>query len=259
MTPGLSVILITWNEEARLARTLDSVTWADEVVIVDRGSTDGTEAVARRYTDRFYVREWPGYGEQKQRALELATGDWVLSLDADEVVAPALREGIQGVLAAPGDVVAYDLQRWTWYLGHWFGSRGWHREWQCRLFRRDRARFRPVAIHEGVEVDGPTARLRAGPLLHYSYRDIGHHLEKMRLYTGLAATQRRNRGRRDNPLSAAGHGVAGFLREYIVQGGFLYGGAGLVAAWMGGTYAFLKHARAWEVGLDVQANGSRPR
>lgn len=247
----ISVILITWNEEARLERALESVRWADEIVIVDRGSTDGTEALARRYTDRFYVRPWNGYGVQKQRALELATCDWVLSIDADEAVSPELRAAIERAVAEDdGRVDAYDIELWTWYLGRWFGSRGWAREWKLRLFRRGRVRFLPDEIHEGVSVDGRVRRLRGGMLLHQPYLDLSHEVAKMNRYTRISAVQQHGRGRRSGPLRALGHGVAAFLKEYIVRGGFLYGGAGVVRARMSGGYAFLKHAKIWELGLS---------
>lgn len=248
MSDTLSVILITWNEEERLARTLDSVAWADEIVVVDSESTDGTASVARRYTDRFFVRPWEGFGRQKQRALELARGDWVLSIDADEVVSAELAGAIERVLAEPGEEVGYWIHFHTWMLGRWFGSRGWWREWKLRLSRRDRTRFENPLVHERIEVDGPTGRL-PGPLLHYHDRGLHHELDRINRYSTLAARQLHREGR------GGGGVLAPLLRaltytgqRYFLQGGFLYGRAGVVDACLRGTYGFLKYAKHWDLG-----------
>jgi (heptosyl)LPS beta-1,4-glucosyltransferase len=121
--PSLSVIMITLNAERLLERVLDSVSWADEIVVVDSGSTDRTEEIARRYTDRFYVREWPGEGVQRQRALDLATGDWVLSLDADEIATPELRRAIEEAVTRPGENAAFEIEFHTFFAGQWLGRR----------------------------------------------------------------------------------------------------------------------------------------
>lgn len=247
----VSVTIITRNEADRLGRALESVRWADDIVVLDSGSTDGTESVARRYTDRFYVRDdWQGYGIQKQRALELALGDWVLSLDADEAATPELRQALEDVTAVDDDIAAYNVARLNHYLGAWFGTRGWHREWKSRLLRRERVRFRDDVVHENVIINGPVRRLERGALLHWPYRDMQHHLEKINQYTTLSAVQQYERGRRSGPVRALAHGTAGFTKQYLLEGGFLYGRAGLTAAAMGGTHAFLKHAKLWALGLE---------
>lgn len=262
--PSLSVIMITRDEEAALPRALESVRWADEIVIVDSGSTDRTEEIARRYTDRFVFRAWEGYGRQKQHALELATGEWVFVLDADEEVTPGLRRAIEQAIAAPGGFAGFTVELHTAFLGAWFGSRGWRREYKKRLFRRDRARFRDAVIHETVDIDGPVGRLR-GVLLHHHYRDLEHEVAKLNRYTSTMAAERLRRGARAGPVGALLRGTGYFLKSYLVRGGFLYGRAGLVEAVLNGMNGFLKHAKLWELGRRAEhgprdaAPGGRPR
>lgn len=252
----LSVTVITWNEEERLGRTLASVRdLADEIVVVDSGSTDGTEAVARGWADRFVVREWEGFGFQKARALELAEGDWVLLLDADEVVSPSLAGDIDGALRAPGHNAGYWIHLQTWMLGRWFGTRGWWREWKLRLARRDRMRMVNPLVHERVEVDGPTDRLE-GPLLHYHDRGLAHELHRIDRYSTLAAEQLLDRrGRPPGPWTALARAWTYGLQRYVVQNSFLHGGAGVVDASLRALYGFMKYAKAWERGRRGQPAG----
>lgn len=254
--PALSVIVITLDEEENLGRALESVRWADEIVVVDSESTDGTERVARRYTDRFVVRPWKGQGRQKQRALELARGEWVLSLDADEEVTPELRRSIEAAVRDPGGRAGFEVGVHSYYLGHWFGRRGWRREdWKLRLFRRDRGRFSDHVIHEHARVDGPVGRLD-GPLLHYPYRDMHDHIARMNRYTTHIARERHRRGERRGVVSPFLRGGAEFLSNYLLRGGFLDGRSGLMGAGFAGMYTFLKHAKIWELGLP--ASGADP-
>lgn len=246
--PTLSVILITYNAERLLERVLDSVRWADEIVVVDRGSTDATESIARRFTPHFHVREWEGFGVQKQRALELATGEWVLSIDADEVVTPELRQAVERCIAEPGGHAGFTVTLHTCFGGRWFGSRGWRVDRKLRLFRRDVARFSLNEVHEGVHLEGTVGRV-SGTLLHFSYRDIAHHVEKMNQYSSAMARRLHARGRRSGPAAPVLRGIARFLRDYLAGGDFLYGRAGLLRSALAGYYAFLTYAKLWELQL----------
>ena len=182
----VSVIVITHNEEANLARCLDSVKpFAAEIVIVDSGSSDGTRAIAARYTDRVLVEPWRGYGPQKQFALEQARCPWVFSIDADEQVSPELALEIT---ALDGSRDGYHVPRVVWYLNRWIRHGVWVPDLVLRLFRRDRARFTLDAVHERVVLPGGVGRLR-GALRHYSYRDIAHHVAKLTEMASLAARQ----------------------------------------------------------------------
>lgn len=241
----LSVLLITHDADRLLDEVLRSVSWADEIVIVDGGSTDRTEEIARRYTDRFYFNPYRGHGSQRQKSLELARGDWIFYVDADEIVTPELRRSIERALAEPGDAAGFRVQLHTWFLGHWLGRRGWRKEWKVRLFRRDRGRFDDATIHEGAIVDGPIRSLD-GVLLHYPYRDIAHFVEKMNRYSSAMAGEHQVHGHRGSPGKAFLRGCAIFVRDYVFGGDFLNGGAGLVRSAMFGYYTFLKYAKIWE-------------
>jgi cellulose synthase/poly-beta-1,6-N-acetylglucosamine synthase-like glycosyltransferase len=248
--PGLSVLIITLNEERLLERVLESVRWADEIVIVDSGSTDRTEEIARRFTNRFHVRAYVGEGEQRRRSLELSTGEWVLYIDGDEIVSPQLAASIRRAVATPGPIAGFRVRLHTWFLGRWFGSRGWRREWKVRLFRRDRGHFSPVEVHSGSVVDGPIGTLQ-GALLHVPYRDLAHMVEKMNSYSTRMAAELWQKGRRSSPGAALVRGLSRFLRDYVAGGDFLYGRAGLVRATVIGYYTFLKYAKLWEAGRSA--------
>lgn len=245
--PRLSVMLITLDSERLLDRVLESVRWADEIVVVDSGSTDATEDIVRRFTPHFHVRDWRGFGVQKQRALDLCTGDWVLSIDSDEVVSPALRRSIERAIREPGRNVAFRMKLATCFAGVWFGSRGWRADRKLRLFRRDRGGFSTHIVHEGVEVTGSVGWLD-GLLLHYSYSDIEHFAAKMNHYSSSMATRKLEAGGRVSALSAVSRGVARFWRDWLFGGDFLYGGAGLTRSALAGYYTFLTYAKLWERG-----------
>ena len=245
--PRLSVMLITLDSERLLDRVLASVDWADEIVVVDSGSTDATEQIVRRHTPHFQVRDWRGFGIQKQRALEMCTGDWVLSIDSDEVVSDRLRESILAAVRDPGPHVAVRMKLATCFAGVWFGDRGWRADRKLRLFRRDRGRVSTHIVHEGIEVDGSVGWLD-GLLLHYSYRDIEHFAAKMNHYSSSMATRKLESGKRAGAVAAVARGIARFWRDWLFGGDILYGGAGLTRSALAGYYTFLTYAKLWERG-----------
>jgi glycosyltransferase involved in cell wall biosynthesis len=239
----ISIIVITHNEEANLARCLDSVkSFASEIVVVDSGSTDGTRAIAARYTDRVLVEPWRGYGPQKQFALEQARGPWVFSIDADEQVSPALAREIA---ALDGSCDGYLVSRVVWYLDRWIRHGVWVPDRVLRLFRRDGASFTLDSVHERVVRAGRVGRLR-GALHHYSYRDIAHHVTKMNELASLAARQMAERGQRAGWVRLGLKPGWEFLRAYVLKRGFLDGKAGLIVAALHSHYTFLKYARLHE-------------
>lgn len=257
--PRLSVLIITLNEERLLDRVLDGVRWADEIVIVDSGSTDATEAIARRYTRHFHVREYVGEGEQRRRSLELSTGEWILYVDGDEVVSPELADSIRQAIADPRGRAGFRMRLHTRFLGRWFGTRGWRKEWKTRLFHRERGHFSPARVHSGSVVAGPVGTLE-GALLHYPYRDVEHLAAKLNRYSTVMAVSAVERGRRGSAPGAVIRGGARFFRDYLLGGDFLYGGAGLVRSAMNGTYTFLKYAKQWELsrGANAVARAAEP-
>lgn len=248
----LTVTVITHNEASHIAAALESVAWADEIVVVDSRSTDDTASIARRLGARVEVRDWPGYSAQKNYAAELATYDWILSLDADERVSPPLAGEIRRILnpgpAAPG----YRIPRLTWYLGQWIRSTDWYPDPQLRLYDRRQGHWNGRRVHESVTLQGTPGHLRHD-LHHYPYRDISDHLATIDRYTSLAAAQWHDEGRRASAWQALVHPRLAFFRNYILRQGFRDGGAGLLVSILNSYYVALKYAKLWEL-----QHGPRP-
>jgi glycosyltransferase involved in cell wall biosynthesis len=239
--PKLSVFLITRNEAANIAACLESVAWADEIVVLD-SSSDETPAICARYRARVVTsNEWPGFGPQKNRAMDLASGDWLLSLDADERVTPELRAEIEQVLAAP-DAEAYEMPRLSSYLGRPMRHGGWWPDHVTRLFRRGAARFNDAKVHESLQVQGRTGRLR-NHLVHYSFRTVEQVIAKMDAYSSYAAEGLAARGRSAGLASAVLHGFFAFLRTYVLRAGFLDGRLGFVLAVSNAEGAYYKYIK----------------
>jgi glycosyltransferase involved in cell wall biosynthesis len=245
----LTVTVITKNEADNLAAALSSVSWADQIVVVDSESTDDTVNIARHFTDAVVVQPWKGYVEQKNIAASLARNEWILSLDADECVTPALAEAIQRTLANP-EHRGYRIPRVTWHLGHWIRSTDWYPDYQLRLYDRRVARWTGRYVHEGVQVDGSIGRLQ-GELEHYAYRDIADHLETIDRYTTYAARQMKEDGRRATLWQLVTHPPLAFLRNYIAKGGFRDGTPGFIISTLNAYYVFLKFAKLWQLNAPV--------
>jgi glycosyltransferase involved in cell wall biosynthesis len=238
--PRLSVIVIAWDEERDLPDCLASVKFADEIVVVDAESTDRTRELAQAAGAKVVVRPWPGHAAQKAFALSQASGDWVLSLDADERCSEELQAAIPELLAASG-VDGYLVRFHTWAFGRRqrFGGR-WS-ERHLRLFRRERASFPAREIHESAEVQGQLAKVDA-PILHHTVRTLDELVEKLNRYSTLGAIERSKKGKRFSYLSLL-RAPWGFFKRYVLWLGVLDGWDGLVQAWLGATYDFLKYAK----------------
>ncbi len=263
----LSVIIITRNEAHNIAGCLQSVAFADEWIVVDSGSSDATVEIARSFGAQVTVSDdWPGFGRQKNRALALAGGDWVLSIDADERLSPALAEAVRRVVAdtsarashaahdaqapkMPREPLGYELSRLSSFCGQWMRHGDWYPDRVLRLFRRGAGRFTDDLVHERLVVDGPTGRL-AGDLLHDTMPDLADALDKMNRYSSGRAVDRVRSGARGGLGKALSHGLWAFLRSYLVKRGFLDGRLGFVLALYiaeGTYYRYLK------MGLLAQA------
>jgi glycosyltransferase involved in cell wall biosynthesis len=242
----LTVTVITRNEAANIAAALESVRWADEIIVIDSESTDNTAQIARQYTDRVVVRPWPGYIEQKNFAASQATHDWILSLDADERISPQLRDEIRQTLAQEPRAAGFRIPRVTFHFGRWIRSTDWYPDYQLRLYDRRRARWTGRYVHESVTVDGESAKLR-GEIQHYAYRDAAHHLQSIDRYTTLAARQMFEDGRRASWIDVLITPRLTFFRNYILRGGFRDGMAGLIISAMNSYYVGLKFAKLWEL------------
>ena len=244
---SLAVCVITLNEEDRIGDCLASVAFADEVFVVDSGSTDRTVAIARERGARVIVRDWPGYIAQKNFALEQATTDWVLCLDADERVSPRLAEQIRRVVAeSPGALAGYRMARKTFYLGRWILHGGWYPDWKVRLVRRGRARWGGIDPHDRLEPEGQVGTL-AGDIEHRTYRDIKDHLRTIDRFTSVSAGELHARGRGGALAGMLLNAPAKFLKMYVLKAGFLDGLPGFIVAVLGSYYVFLKYAKLWEL------------
>lgn len=248
--------MITLNEETHIEACLASVAWADEQIVVDCGSTDRTVALAEAAGARVIRHDWLGYSAQKNFGAAQARHDWILSVDADERVTPALAAAMQAALGTPDDVAGYRVPRVTFHLGQWIRCTDWYPDFQLRLYDRRRARWNGRRVHESVTADGPVRPL-AADLEHYAYRDIAHHLDTINRYTTLAAAEMHDRGRRTGYLELLLHGPAAFLRNFVLKRGFTAGRAGLVISVLNAYYVFLKYAKLAAL-QNATTGGSRP-
>lgn len=255
MREPLSVLIPTKNEEANLPACLESVRWADEVVVVDSGSQDGTLAIARATADRVLTHEYVNSAAQKNWALPQLTHRWVLIVDADERVTPALRAEIERVLADPGRADGYWIRRANHFLGRPIGGAGWQRDKVLRLFDRAKGAYRPLHVHAEVEIRGRAGFLR-GRLTHDTYRNLDQYFEKFHRYTRWSAEDLRQRGVRASFGRLFFRPWLRFLRMYVLEGGFREGRHGLVLCWLAAFSVFTKYARRWE---DEIVGGSGPK
>ncbi|CAK0771117.1 Lipopolysaccharide core biosynthesis glycosyltransferase KdtX [Gammaproteobacteria bacterium] len=227
---SLSVIVITKNEESCISRCLASVSWADELIVVDSGSTDRTLEICQAHGSKIKIEsDWLGFGIQKNRALALAGQDWVLSIDADEWVSETLRNEIQQVLNAPASHVAFSMPRQSSYCGKYIRHSGWSPDRIIRLFRRGYAQFSNDLVHERLIINGSVGRLSA-PLMHESYQDLEEVLNKINSYSTLGAQAMEESGKQGGLGKALSHGTWAFFRTYFLRAGFLDGKEGLMLA-----------------------------
>ncbi len=248
MKTQLSVCVITFNEEANLERCLRSVKGlADELIIVDSNSTDRTRDLAASAGARVVEQEFLGHVKQKQFALDLATGHWVLSLDADEWLDQNLRSSVEAVLAGETseELAGYEFNRQAFYLGRWIHHSGWASEWKLRLVRRNRARWTGYDPHDRLNVEGRTERL-AGRLCHYPYTDVADHLDTVNNYTTIIAGHWPQTSSIRIMLGLVVEPPLVFIQKYFLQGGFRDGIRGLVISVMTAFYFFVRHAKLWE-------------
>ena len=250
----ISAVVIALDEGKKIAACLESLCWADEIVVVDSGSSDGTPEIARRYTDKVFNVPWKGFGPQKQAAVDHASHDVVLNVDCDERVAPELAEEILGILSGPGMASAYTVPRRTFVGGKEIRHCGWYPDRTTRLFDRTRARFSADLVHERVEVSGDTVPLKAH-LLHYSFSGIGDMIPKINRYSGLSARQMFERGRRCGILDLTLRPAFAFFKTYLLRLGFLDGVEGVVISATTSWLVFAKYSKLREL---EKSSGKRP-
>jgi glycosyltransferase involved in cell wall biosynthesis len=244
MREPLSVVVITYNNADTLERCLAAVDWADEIVVLDSGSSDDTVAIARRHGARISVHPFDDYGPQKQRAIDAATHDWILNLDADEVLSPGTRGIIEQALTAPRSA-GFRLprrERMFWSVQH---PRSW-RNAHLRLFDRRRARMNDVPVHAAVEADGPVQTLHRADFVNDGDADIATRVDKINRYSSGMVAHKIARGQRFLGVRMVLYPPVFFLRQYVFKRYFLSGWAGFVSSVTGAFYVFLKYAKLYE-------------
>lgn len=242
----ISACLIAFNEEEKIADAINSVKWADEILLVDSESSDRTVEIAENLGAKIITQKWLGFSKQKQLAVDSAEHDWIFSLDADEMVSEKLRDEILRLKTAENLADGYRVPRLSFYMNRPIRHGGWYPDWQMRFFNRRKGKWKDVVIHESVEVNGRVEKL-SGDILHYSVEDMAHHHRMIgERYAPLAAEQMFTRGRRTSPVKIATAGLTTFLQTYILKGGFLDGLAGFTIARFAAHHAFLKHMMLWE-------------
>ena len=251
--PTLSVILITRNEEANLDDCLASLEGiAQQIVVVDTNSADRTLEIAQKYGATIaQPSDWPGFGPQKNHALDLATGDWVLSLDADERLTPALRSEIVTAVHHSPQINCFAIPRLSWYCGRFIRHSGWSPDYVDRLFKRGTARFSDDLVHERLIPNGAVAKLE-NPMLHYSFMNYSQVLQKLDRYSTASAEQAFAQGKTSSPLKAVLHGVWAFIRTYIIRAGFLDGGQGFALAISNGQGTYYRYIKLWHLHQEAR-------
>ena len=246
--PTLSVILITRNEEANLADCLASLEGiAQQIVVVDTNSSDRTLDIAKSYGAVIaQPQDWPGFGPQKNRALDLATGEWVLSLDADERLTPALKSEIVTAIHDSAHVDCFAIPRLSWYCGRFIRHSGWNPDYVDRLFKRGSARFSDDLVHERLITSGQVAKLE-NPMLHYSFMNYSQVLQKIDRYSTASAEQAFAKGKTSTPLKAVLHGAWSFFRTYFLRAGFLDGPQGFTLAMSNAQGTYYRYVKLWHL------------
>jgi glycosyltransferase involved in cell wall biosynthesis len=250
--PTLSVILITRNEEANLEACLASLEGiAQQIVVVDTNSADRTLEIAQKYGALIsQPPDWPGFGPQKNRALDLATSEWVLSLDADERLTPALKSEILTAIHHSAHVDCFAIPRLSWYCGRFIRYSGWSPDYVDRLFRRGSAHFSDDLVHERLVPNGQVAKLK-NPMLHYSFMNYSQVLQKLDRYSTASAEQAFAKGKSSSPVKAVLHGAWAFFRTYILRAGFLDGPQGFALAISNGQGTYYRYIKLWKLNQDA--------
>jgi glycosyltransferase involved in cell wall biosynthesis len=258
MMATLSVIILALNEEHNIVECLESVKWADEILVIDSGSTDNTVELAKRYTNNVLTVEWKGYGATKNYALRQATGDWILWLDADERVPNELAEEMRRVIQSNDSAFAgYNVARRAYFLGKWIRHCGWYPGRVTRLFRRSKSRFTESNVHEQIVVEGAIDELN-NDLLHFTDPNLHHYFQKFNRYTTLAAQDLQTAGKQFTISDIIVRPFFTFVKMYVLKRGFLDGMQGFILCVASSAYVFAKYAKLWELNHVSVGRGHAP-
>lgn len=238
----LSAVIITRNEEANLRRCLESVSFADELIVVDSDSTDKTTSIAREMGAKVYSNEWKGYGAAKQEGVNQARGQWILSIDADEQIPSELAKEIVKTIKSSNGTAGFYINRKSMFLGRWILHCGWYPDYVLRLFQRDKGRFDEAIVHEKVVADGEIGFLK-GEILHYSYPDLESYMQKFNRYTTLGAEEEFRKGNKSGYFSVLIKPPVAFIKYYIIKLGFLDGLEGFILSVLSSMSVFVKYTK----------------
>jgi glycosyltransferase involved in cell wall biosynthesis len=242
----ISCIIITHNESKNIRRCLKNINWADEIVVVDAHSTDDTKRIASEFTDKIFDLKWQGFGPAKEFAKNKTTGEWILSVDADEVISEKLREQIQKTVESEDSLDGYFIPRRSNFLGRWIKHGGWYPDFVMRLFRKNKGYFTNRLVHEEVRVSGRIGSLKSD-LLHYTDPDFDHYLKKLNQYTSLDALQFHKQGRKAKLWDIFLRPQITFFKMYFLKKGFLDGAHGLILAFASAFHVFSKYVKLWHL------------
>ena len=243
----ISASIIVFNEEENIAELCETVSWCDEIVIVDSASTDNTVEIAEKYTNKIFQREFKSYKDKHEFADSKTTGDWVFWIDADERVTPELLESIENLkkLNEADLPDGFWIARKTWYLGRWIKHSGWYPDYQMRLYRKSASFWDGVSPHETARVKGHTEKLN-GEFLHYTKKNLSEHHHVLDRYSGLAAEYLVKNGKKVGAINLFLNPISAFIRHFILKQGFRDGVPGLIIAMFTAYSVFLKYAKVWE-------------
>lgn len=245
----ISVSIICFNEEKKIRRCLESVKWADEIIVLDSFSTDKTLDICREYTDKIHQHEFDGHIQQKNRAIDLCSNDWVFCIDADEVVTEKLRDSILKIDTNNSDYYGFAVPRKVFYLGKWINHGGWYPDYKIRFFNKKYGRWGGVNPHDTVIVKGKTSFLK-GDLQHYSYENISAHLNQINKFTDIMAREYEALSKKASVINLTIRPFIKFFKMYFIKLGFLDGRRGFIIAIIASFYVFMKFVKLFERKLD---------
>ena len=242
----ISAVIITKNEELNIARCLEALSWVDEIIIVDSRSDDKTVEIAERYNAKVIAIDWIGYGPAKQEAVKHTTHDWVLSVDADEVVTPELADEIKSVLSQENTADGYLMPRKTNFMGRWINHSNWYPDFILRFFNKTKGGFNANLVHEAIEIAGPKAYLK-NDLLHYSYPTLDEYFRKSNIYTRMGAQDLYAKGVKAGFFGICIKPIAAFIKHYFLKKGFLDGVEGFLISFLSAIAVMVKYAKLREL------------
>ena len=240
----ISVTVITKDEEKNISDCLKSVEWADEIIVVDSESGDRTLELAKQFTDKVFIRKWEGYVPQKRYALSLATKEWVLSLDADERITPELKDEILNL--SPGEYSGFRIRRKNFLMNKEITSCGWEKDYQLRLFKRNKADLNDRLVHEKFVADGNVGTLK-NPMLHYTFSSFEEYLVKINSYTSLKAQELFTKKKRIGGWTIFSHTLSAFFAFFIIRRGFKDGVYGLIISLLHSVSTMMNYIKLWEL------------